>query len=85
MSFDWFLDHQAILGNTYAEITAEKAGVLKNGKPFIYAADRTDVRDVFREGRRVKKGPKTYMSWGDFTAEGVQAIPLIFTYEQRLR
>ena len=77
------LDHQAILGNTHAEIAAEKAGVLKNGAPFIYAADRTDVRDVFEKKAR-EEGSKTYELGRDFTAEG-SSLSFDFTYgEQRL-
>lgn len=77
------LDHQAILGNTHAEIAAEKAGVLKNGAPFIYAADRTDVRDVFEKKAR-EEGSKTYELGRDFTAEG-SSHSFDFTYgEQRL-
>lgn len=63
------LDHQAILGNTHAEIAAEKAGVLKDGAPFIYATDRTDVRDVFKQ-KANEEGSKTYELGKDFTAEG---------------
>lgn len=77
------LDHQAILGNTHAEIAAEKAGVLKNGAPFIYAADRTDVRDVFEKKAR-EEGSKTYEMGRDFTAEG-SSHSFDFTYgKQRL-
>ena len=65
------LDHQAILGNTHAEIAAEKVGVLKNGAPFIYATDRTDVRDVFE-----KKGPRP-MNWGEISQLKGLVIPLI--------
>ena len=77
------LDHQAILGNTHAEIAAEKAGVLKNAAPFIYATDRTDVRDVFEKKAR-EEGSKTYELGRDFTAEG-SSHSFDFTYgEQRL-
>lgn len=77
------LDHQAILGNTHAEIAAEKVGVLKNGAPFIYATDRTDVRDVFEKKAR-EEGSKTYELGRDFTAEG-SSHSFDFTYgEQRL-
>ena len=77
------LDHQAILGNTHAEIAAEKAGVLKNGAPFIYATDRTDVRDIFEKKAR-EEGSKTYELGRDFTAEG-SSHSFDFTYgEQRL-
>ena len=72
------LDHQAILGNTHAEIAAEKVGVLKNGAPFIYATDRTDVRDVFEKKAR-EEGSKTYELGRDFTAEG-SSHSFDFTY-----
>ncbi len=76
------LDHQAILGNTHAEIAAEKAGVLKNGAPFIYATDRTDVRDIFEKKAR-EEGSKPYELGRDFTAEG-SSHSFDFTYgEQR--
>ena len=77
------LDHQAVLGNTHAEIATEKAGVLKNGASFIYATDRTDVRDVF-EQKANEEGSKTYELGKDFTAEG-SSHSFDFIYkEQRL-
>lgn len=41
------LDHQNVLGQTYAEIAAQKVGVLKEHVPFIFATEREDVRHVF--------------------------------------
>ena len=77
------LDHQAVLGNTHAEIATEKAGVLKNGASFIYATDRTDVRDVFKQ-KANEEGSKTYELGKDFTAEG-SSHSFDFIYkEQRL-
>ncbi|MEK4984362.1 folylpolyglutamate synthase/dihydrofolate synthase family protein [Streptococcus sp. FSL L8-0526] len=77
------LDHQAVLGNTHAEIATEKAGVLKNGASFIYATDRTDVRDVFKQ-KVNEEGSKTYELGKDFTAEG-SSHSFDFIYkEQRL-
>ncbi|MBW7827890.1 bifunctional folylpolyglutamate synthase/dihydrofolate synthase [Streptococcus thermophilus] len=77
------LDHQAVLGNTHAEIAKEKAGVLKNGASFIYATDRTDVRDVFKQ-KANEEGSKTYELGKDFTAEG-SSHSFDFIYkEQRL-
>ena len=77
------LDHQAVLGNTHAEIATEKAGVLKNGASFIYATDRTDVRDVFKQ-KANEDGSKTYELGKDFTAEG-SSHSFDFVYkEQRL-
>lgn len=77
------LDHQAVLGNTHAEIATEKAGVLKNGASFIYVTDRTDVRDVFKQ-KANEEGSKTYELGKDFTAEG-SSHSFDFIYkEQRL-
>ena len=77
------LDHQAVLGNTHAEIATEKAGVLKNGASFIYATDRPDVRDVFKQ-KANEEGSKTYELGKDFTAEG-SSHSFDFIYkEQRL-
>ena len=77
------LDHQAVLGNTHAEIATEKAGVLKNGASFIYATDRTDIRDVFKQ-KANEEGSKTYELGKDFTAEG-SSHSFDFIYkEQRL-
>ena len=77
------LDHQAVLGNTHAEIATEKAGVLKNGASFIYATDRTDVRDVFKQ-KANEEGSKTYELGKAFTAEG-SSHSFDFIYkEQRL-
>ena len=76
-------DHLAVLGNTHAEIATEKAGVLKNGASFIYATDRTDVRDVFKQ-KANEEGSKTYELGKDFTAEG-SSHSFDFIYkEQRL-
>ena len=77
------LDHQAVLGNTHAEIATEKAGVLKNGASFIFSTDRTDVRDVFKQ-KANEEGSKTYELGKDFTAEG-SSHSFDFIYkEQRL-
>ncbi|HEL1060879.1 TPA: bifunctional folylpolyglutamate synthase/dihydrofolate synthase [Streptococcus equi subsp. zooepidemicus] len=41
------LDHQAILGDTYADIAYQKAGVLKGGEDLIFAIDNKEARQVF--------------------------------------
>ena len=40
------LDHQQFLGETLAEIAAEKAGILKPGVPCVMAAQTHEARDV---------------------------------------
>ncbi|TWT12464.1 folylpolyglutamate synthase/dihydrofolate synthase family protein [Streptococcus sp. sy004] len=51
------LDHQEILGQTYADIAAEKAAVLKNGEPFIFATDKEEVRTVFQTYAKKSQSP----------------------------
>lgn len=75
------LDHQAVLGNTHAEIAAEKAGVLKNGAPFIFATERDDVRAVF-EKKAHEEGAKIYELGKDFTAKGT-SHSFDFAYEEQ--
>ena len=61
------LDHQNVLGETYAEIAAQKAGVLKEGVPFIFATERDDVRQVFTE--KAKACHSRFYEFGkDFSA-----------------
>ena len=60
------LDHQNVLGQTYAEIAEQKAGVLKENVPFIFATERDDVRQVFL-GKAQACGSKTYEFGKEFS------------------
>lgn len=51
------LDHQGILGHSYAEIAEQKVGALKTSVPFVYATDRKDVRAVFQERAQSLSAP----------------------------
>ncbi|TDE73744.1 bifunctional folylpolyglutamate synthase/dihydrofolate synthase [Streptococcus vicugnae] len=51
------LDHQNVLGETYAEIAAQKVGVLKEKVPFIFATNRADVRQVFADKAKSCQSP----------------------------
>lgn len=42
------LDHTDILGDTYAQIAYEKAGIIKPGVPVVWADNRDDVSNVIR-------------------------------------
>ncbi len=42
------LDHTAILGNTTAEIAAEKAGIIKNGVPILFGEGDNDSENVIK-------------------------------------
>ncbi|MCC8163172.1 MAG: bifunctional folylpolyglutamate synthase/dihydrofolate synthase, partial [Lachnospiraceae bacterium] len=42
------LEHTEYLGDTYAAIAGEKAGIIKEGCPVVYDATREDVSEVIR-------------------------------------
>lgn len=60
------LDHQNVLGQTYAEIAEQKAGVLKEHVPFIFATERDDVHRVFLKKAQTC-GSQTYEFKKDFS------------------
>ncbi|WP_394405230.1 bifunctional folylpolyglutamate synthase/dihydrofolate synthase [Streptococcus sp. 20-1249] len=60
------LDHQNILGDSYTEIAREKAAVIKNGAPFIFATEREDVGQVFLE-KCQETGSAIYQLYKDFS------------------
>ena len=43
------LDHTSVLGNTVAEIAAQKAGIIKKGKPVVYGGRDETAFDVISE------------------------------------
>lgn len=48
------LEHQQFLGNTIEEITHEKAGIIKHGKPVVVGRANEAVRDVIaKEAKRL--------------------------------
>jgi dihydrofolate synthase / folylpolyglutamate synthase len=63
-------DHTQFLGNTLAEIAAEKAGIMKPGIPLIVGEDHPETRPVFEATARTMCGPVV------FVGERYQAIRL---------
>ena len=58
-------DHMAILGDTLAEIAAEKAGIIKPGVPVVSAPQTREALEVIEEVCREKGAPLTVVdqSW----------------------
>ena len=52
-------DHQAILGNSIAEIAAEKAGIIKAGKPVVIASQTNEALKVLLNTAGEKGSPVT--------------------------
>ncbi|PPA71551.1 bifunctional folylpolyglutamate synthase/dihydrofolate synthase [Jeotgalibacillus proteolyticus] len=51
------LDHMAILGETYREIAAEKAGIIKPGVPVVINIKNDEARTVIEETAAQKNAP----------------------------
>ena len=56
------LDHQQYLGQTLAEIAAEKAGIIKPGVPVVSAVTNDEAADVIREHAKTKGCALTLIS-----------------------
>lgn len=52
-------DHQAILGNSISEIAAEKAGIIKHGKPVVLASQTNEALKVLLKTAMEKGSPVT--------------------------
>ncbi|PMC37147.1 bifunctional folylpolyglutamate synthase/dihydrofolate synthase [Bacillus sp. UMB0899] len=50
-------DHMNILGNTITEITREKAGIIKKGKPIFTAAEKEEALDVLAQTAKEREAP----------------------------
>jgi dihydrofolate synthase/folylpolyglutamate synthase len=57
-------DHQQWLGETLAEIAAEKAGIIKRGIPIVTAATEPDALRVITETARKLEAPLTVVTGG---------------------
>ena len=54
------LEHTKFLGNTIAKVAAEKAGIIKNGKPLVLAKQCSEALDVFIAKVAEKQSPLIY-------------------------
>lgn len=55
-------DHMDMLGNTLAEIAAEKAGIIKEGVPVAVSERQGEIEDVFRQVAAKKNAPLHFAS-----------------------
>jgi dihydrofolate synthase / folylpolyglutamate synthase len=54
------LEHTGFLGDTIAKIAAEKAGIIKHGKPLVLAKQREEALEVFKKTVNEKSSPLIY-------------------------
>lgn len=58
------LDHTQILGDTHAQIAAEKAGIIKCRVPCVTAVDHSDALSVIRDKAALREAPLTRLVRG---------------------
>lgn len=68
------LDHQQWLGQTHAEIAAEKAGIIKPGIPVITAAEEPAALAVIRAVAREHNAPLTRVTPADAQSDFAAAL-----------
>jgi folylpolyglutamate synthase/dihydrofolate synthase len=76
------LDHQAFLGHTVAEIAREKAGIARQGRPFVLGLQRyPEVEDVVRSvvGRDVVPAIRVVPRNWDENIDGSKELNLSFS------
>ena len=61
-------DHEKWLGNTIAEIAAEKAGIIKPGVPVITAASESEALAVIAQTARERNSPLTQVGFAETKA-----------------
>jgi dihydrofolate synthase/folylpolyglutamate synthase len=80
------LDHQHWLGDTLAQIAAEKAGIIKSGVPVLTAADAPEAVAVIREVAEQNRAPISLvtdeLNAGSETGAPV-ALPLRGAHQRR--
>jgi len=70
------LDHQKWLGNTLAEIAAEKAGIIKPGVPVITGASQPEAIDVITKTARERNSSLTQINFTETKTPPLDKINL---------
>jgi len=55
------LEHTAFLGNTITEVAAEKAGIIKHGRPLVLAKQNEEALEIFIKATKEKNSPLLYL------------------------
>jgi dihydrofolate synthase/folylpolyglutamate synthase len=77
-------DHEKWLGSTLAGISAEKAGIIKQGMPVITATAEPEALEVIKAAARVKEAPLTLVTQEDAGKPPLNAIevPLLGEHQR---
>lgn len=77
------LEHTAMLGDTYALVASEKAGIIKYSKPVVVGVKNEEAREVIKQVAEANEAPIYVLNEtihareaeiGDFTYEGIGRI-----------
>lgn len=74
------LDHTEYLGETIAQIAAEKAGIMRIGTPLVYAADKREAADVIQERAEKMQVPAYPVGSCDFKIERITDKNIAFSF-----
>lgn len=64
------MDHMELLGDTYAKIAYEKAGIIKTNTPFVTAEQKSQCLEIFTDIANMKKADIYPISNIEFTCDG---------------
>ncbi|MBE6566725.1 MAG: bifunctional folylpolyglutamate synthase/dihydrofolate synthase [Ruminococcaceae bacterium] len=73
-------DHTALLGNTIEEIAAEKAGIIKEGRPVLFGGGEGTARDTVCAVAREKNAPFCVVDRSSYVQKETSLDGTIFDY-----
>ena len=73
-------DHTALLGNTIEEIAAEKAGIIKEGRPVLFGGGEGTARDTVCAVAREKNAPFCIVDRSSYVQKEASLDGTIFDY-----
>jgi len=77
------LDHTDILGDTVGKIAAEKAGIIKTGRPLVTSNTSNEITGILRDECRLKSSP-FYAPGSGFESVNVREKSMGYIYDLKL-
>lgn len=76
------MDHMEYLGNTKAEIAAEKAGIIKPGVPVIYDGHTPEVSEIIEERAREAGSPAYALTAQQYELKSQDRSGITFLFQE---
>lgn len=77
------LDHTAFLGDTVEKIAAEKAGIIKEGRPVLFGGDSAEAEAVIRQTAELRKSEFFKVDYGALTVKATSLEGTLFDFGDR--